>query len=267
MHGLGNDFIVIDDLSGTPKIISPELAKKMCDRRFGIGADQILWLKKPLDTHLDARMEILNADGSSAEMCGNGIRAVAIYLRDHVQNAGTRKTDYAIETLAGVIRVLFRGDDVEVDMGSPRLGKGCEQGGELIEIEGQMFRFFEVSMGNPHAVIFIEDLDAVPLEKIGPLIECHPRFPGKTNVEFVQVVDAHTIRVRVWERGAGITLACGTGACAAAVAALQVGQVKNPVLVQLPGGTLRISWSGATVTMTGPATEVFSGVYLSTTRS
>ncbi len=262
MHGLGNDFIVIDDLNGPVQVISTELAKMLCDRRFGVGADQILWLKRPHETSLDTRMEILNADGSTAEMCGNGIRAVALYLRDHAESAGVaRKSEYSIETLAGVIRVILRGDEVEVDMGQPALGQGVVQGGEVISVGGQDFKFFEVSMGNPHAVIFSENVDLVPLEQIGPQIETHARFPKKTNVEFVQVVDPHTIRIRVWERGAGVTLACGTGACASAVASLTTGQVKSPVKVKLPGGNLEISWSGATVKMTGPATEVFSGVY------
>jgi diaminopimelate epimerase len=274
MHGLGNDFIVIDSLgnlvSGSPQLISSGLAQQLCDRRFGVGADQVLWLKKPQASDCDARMEIFNADGSIAEMCGNGIRAAALYLRDHSTN---KKSEYAVETLAGLIRVLLRGDEVEVDMGHPRLGTEFAQGGEAIEIEGQVFRFFEVNMGNPHAVIFVEEvgqssgragldaLDAVQLERIGPRIETHPRFPKKTNVEFVQVVAPNRIRVRVWERGAGITLACGTGACASAVASLGTHRVQNPLMVELPGGELRISWSGGTVKMTGPATEVFSGVY------
>ena len=258
MHGLGNDFIVIDHLGGSSQKIGPELARVLCDRRFGVGADQVLWLKPAQDLSCDARMEILNADGTSAEMCGNGIRAVALYLRDH---GNSKKSDYAVETLAGVIRVFLKGDEVEVDMGSPVLGERFTQGGEEIHIDGQVLRFFEVSMGNPHAVFFVDDLNAVQIEKIGPLIETHSRFPKKTNVEFVRVVNPHLIQVRVWERGAGITLACGTGACASAVASRGTKRVESSLVVELPGGNLRISWTGGGVKMTGPATEVFSGVY------
>lgn len=260
MQGLGNDFVVVDELfDPRPKALNPVLAQAICDRRFGVGADQILWLKKPHQSDLDARMEILNADGSTAEMCGNGIRAVAVYLRNH---GSTTKLNYSIETLAGVMQVSFHGDQVEVDMGRPELGGGFTSEGESLSIEGQVFRFFEVSMGNPHAVLFTHSVEEVELEKWGPRIETHPRFPKKTNVEFVQVIDSNTIQVRVWERGAGVTLACGTGACASAVASLKLGNVQNPVLVKLPGGDLKISWSGASVKMTGPAKEVYSGSYL-----
>jgi diaminopimelate epimerase len=235
-----------------------------------VGADQILWLKKPHQSGLDVRMEIFNADGTTAEMCGNGIRAVAIYLRDH---GFTRLGRLQIETLAGVKSVQFvsnQEDQVEVDMGAPRLGSSLTQDGEEIRVESggevKWHRFYEVSMGNPHAVIFVEDLQAVPVQEWGAPLEVHPRFPGRTNVEFVEVVDDHTIRVGVWERGAGITLACGTGACASAVASLATGRVKNPVEVQLPGGSLRISWTGmeprvGVVKMTGTAATVFKGEY------
>ncbi len=258
MQGLGNDFIVIDDRGGGLVPLTSELAQKLCDRRFGVGADQILLLKRPMDRACDARMEILNADGSSAEMCGNGIRAVAFYLRDH---GLVSKADYLIETLAGLKSVLIQGSEVEVDMGHPQLGAEFLNGGEKIEVDGQPFQFFEVEMGNPHAVIFTNALDTIALETLGPKIETHPRFSKKTNVEFVQVLSPQVIRVRVWERGAGITLACGTGACASAVASLGTEKAKSPLEVQLPGGSLLISWTGTSVKMKGPAATVFTGVY------
>jgi diaminopimelate epimerase len=274
MHGLGNDFIVLDDLR--PETATDERLKsllsqktfiqKICDRRFGIGADQILWLRKPHEPgapgtgRRDVRMEILNADGSAAEMCGNGIRAVALYLNRHVFK---NQTELRIETLAGVKTVSIEGDHVRVDMGVPKLGLGVANGGELISVDDQEFRFLEVNVGNPHAVIFTEKLSAVPVEKWGPQIECHSRFPARTNVEFVKVESPHELRVRVWERGAGITLACGTGACASAVAGLASRRLQNPVEVKLPGGSLKITWNGAStpVMMTGPATEVYRGSF------
>jgi diaminopimelate epimerase len=260
MQGIGNDFILIDDLGkNVPSPLTPAVAKRLCDRRFGIGADQILWLRRPEGPQADARMEILNADGSTAEMCGNGIRAVGLYLFREGPRRG--KAEYAIETLGGMKRVEVHGDQVTVDMGAPGLGENLSGNGEELEIAGEGLRFFEVSMGNPHAVFFVEDVASIPLEKLGPLVEKHPRFPNRTNVEFVEILNANEIRVRVWERGAGVTLACGTGACASAVAALAKTQVSGKVAVHLPGGTLKISWAGAgkPVMMEGPAEEVFRG--------
>ena len=261
MHGLGNDFVVIDDLFGSTnaeKLLDDNLARRLCDRRFGIGADQILWIRK--SSANDAIMEIVNADGSRAEMCGNGIRAVALYMDRRSKN---RKPEYAIETLGGLIRVRMEGDDVAVDMGKPGLGQGLPKAGERILAGGKEFRFYEVSMGNPHAVIFVPDVLAFPVEEFGPKIENHERFPKRTNVEFVQLPSRGLLVVRVWERGAGITLACGTGACASAVAAIATGQAENSLKVRLPGGDLKIEWQGPgySVLMTGPATEVFSGQF------
>lgn len=249
MQGLGNDFIVIDGLDGSAAELTPDQARKLCDRRLGIGADQILHLKKPRAKGLDARMEILNADGSTAEMCGNGIRAVALFL--HKKHP---KPAYDIETLAGIKHVKIHGDQVAVDMGSPAIGAVA---GEELQILGQSVHFHEISMGNPHAVIF----ENRPVEKFGPEIEKHSRFPKRTNVEFVIVQSPSQIDVKVWERGAGITLACGTGACASAVAAIATGRAKSPLTVKLPGGELKIEWAGAgkPVIMTGPAVEVFRG--------
>jgi len=319
MQGLGNDFVVIDDLGPLPATsgtivasgtvaasgdISVAQAKKICDRRFGVGADQILWLRRPRphahvesalsgarpEARPDARMEILNADGSTAEMCGNGIRAVALYLNRHIFPG---QTAFKIETLAGIKTVQVNGALVLVDMGIPVLGSvgadvrgtGIPAGGEKIQVQDTEFRFFEVNVGNPHAVLFINSgelggargaggvkgargagavegaLDFFPVEKWGPLLEAHSRFPQRTNVEFVEVKGPNAIQVRVWERGAGITLACGTGACASAVASLVAGKVQNPVEVRLPGGNLKITWAGpgSSVLMEGPAEEVFSG--------
>ena len=268
MHGLGNDFVVIEDLdSRFSKLLTPENARKICDRRFGVGADQILWLRPPQgsqsDLRADVRMEILNPDGSVAEMCGNGIRAVAIYLRDHTSLV---KTSYCIETLAGLKLIELRGDHVVVNMGAPQLGQGAlSQKGEEIQTCSGAMRFFEVGMGNPHAVFFVEKLEDSFITQVGPEVEKHPRFPQRTNVGFVKLLDSHSIALRVWERGAGLTLACGTGACGAAVASIATGRVQSPVNVSLPGGDLKISWDGGSnpVFMEGPAQEVFQGeVYL-----
>lgn len=263
MQGIGNDFVVIDDL-GKPahSPITTKAATAICDRRFGVGADQILWLKDAEDRAAHARMEILNADGSSAEMCGNGIRAVGIYLHRYGPKAGLAQ--YKVETLAGMKTVDVKGDQVRVDMGVPTLGGGFPKEGEALEVEGRAQRFFEVNVGNPHAVLFVDRVKEHPVEALGPKIENHGRFPKRTNVEFVEVEGPDAIRVRVWERGAGITLACGTGACASAVASIASGRVKSPVSVHLPGGTLKISWEGQgkPVMMEGPAEEVFRGEYV-----
>ncbi|MBI2712012.1 MAG: diaminopimelate epimerase [Bdellovibrio sp.] len=269
MHGLGNDFVVLDSRgqSASPSApvdlkISPKQAQRMCDRRFGIGADQILWLKKPLNSNLDVRMEILNADGSVAEMCGNGIRAISLYLFAEDQE---RKTEYSVETLTGVQRVTIDPQSLTVcvDMGLPKLGGGFGSGGETLQVQGQTLRFFEVNVGNPHALFFVDSVDTYPVEKLGPLIEVHPRFPQRTNVEFIEVVDPTKIKLRVWERGAGITLACGSGACASAVGCIATSKTNSPLEVELPGGTLNLSWNGpgTSVFMRGPDTEVFRGVY------
>jgi diaminopimelate epimerase len=262
MHGIGNDFIVVDDYfaasSGAEPSKTPldeKTARAMCDRRFGIGADQILWLKPAQTKSSDFRMDILNADGSVAEMCGNGIRAAVLYFHDrfHARNPGSSKKRYEVETLAGLKWADIHGRNVIVDMGAPQV-----LGEHELEVQGKKLAFHEVSMGNPHAVFFTDE----PIEKYGAEIENHARFPERTNVEFVKVEGSQTIRVRVWERGAGITLACGTGACASAVASLVTKRVQSPVTVKLPGGDLLIHWKGqGPVLMEGPAEEVFSGRY------
>jgi diaminopimelate epimerase len=264
MHGLGNDFVVIDDfVEGAPARrrdavpVTPELAARIGDRRFGVGFDQLLWLKAPSSAGADVRMDILNTDGSTAEMCGNGIRAVGLYLRKYSRLKGP---EIRVETLAGLKVIAFRPDGlIRVDMGAPGFGSSFEKG-ETIEAGGRSYRFHEVSMGNPHAVILAADARSVDLEKEGRALETHPRFPKRTNVEFVEVTGPHAVVARIWERGAGATLACGTGACASAVTALAQGKVKGPVRVSLPGGELEIEWKpGGPVFMSGPAEEVFRG--------
>jgi diaminopimelate epimerase len=262
MQGLGNDFVVIDDLGRPPGLahaVDAGLARRICDRRFGVGADQVLWIRNPQARGADARMEILNADGSTAEMCGNGIRAVALHLFRNGPAPGRAR--YAIETLAGLLAVEVHGDRVRVDMGVPRVGPAA---GETLAVDGRTLRFVEVNVGNPHAVFFVDDVAAVALERLGPLVENHARFaPARTNVEFVEVTGRGSIRVRVWERGAGVTLACGTGACASAVAALATGRAHGRLTVGLPGGDLLIGWEGEgkPVLMEGPAEEVFRGEF------
>lgn len=261
MHGLGNDFILVDDPRAP---LNAKVAIELCDRRFGIGADQILWLKPAQNpSQADARMEILNSDGSIAEMCGNGIRAVGLYLKKRGLSAVKPGQNlYKIETLAGLMCVEIHDDQVLVNMGPPVLGQGVQnKKGEELEVDGKKFTFFEVSMGNPHAVFFVDDLSQVDLSGLGPKIENHFRFPKRTNVEFVQVKAQSAIDVKVWERGAGITLACGTGACASAVATLATGRAAGRLSVGLPGGELKISWEGPgqPVLMEGPAAFVFDG--------
>jgi len=271
MHGLGNDFVVIDEVTSSdrsakgllPRKMSAELARSLCDRRLGVGCDQILRLVAPLsDKTADARMEVLNPDASEAEMCGNGIRAVALYLSRY----GTKKTEYRFETLAGLQTVKMENDgQVCVNMGVP---KHHAEKAEMLEVTTpkgtQFFTFWDVSMGNPHAVSFVSKVEAIELENIGPAVERHSRFPKRTNVEFVEVLSKKAIRVRVWERGAGVTLACGTGACASAVAAILAGHTGSELTVHLPGGDLKISWKGKgePVYMTGPATEVYLGCWV-----
>lgn len=271
VHGLGNDFILVNACLGErfPDDYAT-LAKEMCHRHFGIGADGLVLL---LDSGVaDVRIRIINSDGSEAEMCGNAIRCVAKYLYEH--NI-VRKEEIKIETLAGVIvpQVIQKNGVVEaikVDMGEPRLereqipmlGAAGRVINEPLELDGQRFYITAVSMGNPHCVIFVEDLNAVPLQLIGPRMEQHPAFPKKTNVEFVQVINPQEVRMLVWERGAGPTMACGTGACAVAVAGVLNGLTEKKVTVHLPGGSLEIDWAeDGKLYMTGPAVEVFHGEY------
>ena len=267
MHGLGNDFIFVDVRERA--LPDPEgFSKKFGDRRFGIGADQILLVGK--STVGDLKMEIYNQDGSKVEMCGNGIRCFAKYAAEHGLAEAKGKDVLNVETLAGIIRPRRLADGrVEVDMGEPRLKPdvvpvkldGEKVVAREVTVGGAKRAMTCVSMGNPHAIFFVDDVAAIDLEKIGPAIETDPLFPRKTNVEFVQVMKDGTLLTRVWERGAGITLACGTGACAVGVAASLNGKAGRKSTVRLPGGDLAIEWreSDNRVYMTGPAAEVFSG--------
>jgi len=268
MHGAGNDYVVLDGIRDALPPIAP-LAARLCDRHFGIGADQLL-VVRPSRT-ADFRMEIYNADGSQVEMCGNGIRAFYKFLRDR---GHTDADTIRVETLGGVVRPSWAGPDrVRVDMGQPVLARakipttlGSGEGPVLdlpLEIDGETLLVSSVSMGNPHAVVFVEDPDRAPVERWGPLIESHPAFPNRTNVEFVTPIARDRIRQRTWERGVGETLACGSGACAVAVVAMLRSVVDDEVRIELRGGELEIGWKGdgAPVIMTGPAAEVFTGEF------
>lgn len=264
MHGLGNDFIVIDCLR-QPLHKPSEFAQKFCNRRFGIGADQVLLLCP--STQADFKMLIFNADGSEVEMCGNGIRCIAKYIWDC---GYSQKDVLEIETLAGIIKPAQISNMVKVDMGKPtfsgRLIPVKLDMPEIIDypvtIDDMTFNITCVSMGNPHAVIFLtDDINDFNLPKYGPLLEHHELFPKRTNVEFVNVLSKKEIAMRVWERGSGETLACGTGACASAVASIKKGLTESELTVHLRGGDLIIKWEN-TVFMTGPAETVFKGSVL-----
>jgi diaminopimelate epimerase len=266
MQGLGNDFVLLDGIRDSFAGASfPELSKAMCDRRHGVGSDGILLVEKVDDSTF--RMRMWNPDGSESEMCGNGIRCFARYL----VNEGLSAPKMKVDTGAGVLepRVLESGC-VRVDMGPSRLSRadiGIWGEGQFIEqtldASGQQFKGTAVSMGNPHLVIVVPDVSAVPLETWGPALEKHPLFPNRINVHFVQALSPTHLRQRTWERGAGATLACGTGACAGAVAGRITGRSQDKATVTLPGGDLVIECrEGENVFMTGPAETVFSGEWL-----
>jgi diaminopimelate epimerase len=269
MHGLGNDFIVVAGEQALPDNAA-ELAERLCNRFFGIGADGLVYILP--SEKADFRMRIINSDGSEAEQCGNAIRCVAKYVYD---NGLTDKTEITIETLgAGVQKVVLtvadgKAQTVRVDMGKPIL-EGLKVPTTVdanpvinhpIEVDGREFRFTAVSMGNPHCVIYVDDAVNFDLGTWGPKLEVHPMFPRKINVEFVTVRSRDYTEMRVWERGAGPTLACGTGACATLVASVLNGQTDRKATVSLKGGDLLIEWDEADghVYMTGPAAEVFRG--------
>ncbi len=273
MHGLGNDFVVVSDYSDVPKEVN-NLAIDICHRNFGVGADGLVFILP--STTADVRMRIFNADGSEAEQCGNAIRCVAKYVYDHNM---IKKDALSVETLAGIqhVKLHLKEDEdivskVIVDMGEPIL-KGelvptaihqDQVVNQSVEVDGVTFHFTAVSMGNPHAVIFVENAKDFDVEKWGSKIETHTLFPKKTNVEFVTVNSDHELEMRVWERGVGQTLACGTGACATGVASVITGQASRDVTVRLIGGDLKVVWSEEDnkVYMTGAAEEVFVGEWL-----
>jgi diaminopimelate epimerase len=263
MHGLGYDFILIDCIK--QDIPNPQdFAVKYCNRRFGIGADQLLLLY-PSEI-ADFKMRIFNADGSEVEMCGNGIRCFAKYIWDR---GFSKKEVLEVETLAGIIKPKKIGDLIQVDMGIPQFNpslipvdvEGEQAFDILLEVSGWHTKINCVSMGNPHSVIFLSgEPKDFAVNKYGPLIENHPIFPKRTNVEFAFVQNPREITMRVWERGAGETLACGTGACATAVTAIKKGFTEKKVTVHLLGGDLHVEWAeDGHVYMTGPAEEVFEG--------
>ena len=271
-HGLGNDFILIDNRHSRDPLVSPEEAVQMCDRHFGIGGDGVI-LALPGEEGADYRMRIFNSDGSEPEMCGNGIRCLAQFIAD-LQGGETVGQAYRIQTLAGVIVPRLEGaNQVTVDMGIPQL-RAAEIPTTLanpqekvidcpLEVAGKSWLVTCVSMGNPHCVIFVEDGAAIPLEVIGPEFEHHPLFPQRTNTEFIQVIRPDYIKMWVWERGAGATLACGTGACASVVAGVLTNRCHRHCTVELPGGPLQIYWAenDGRIYMTGPAQQVFTGEY------
>jgi len=253
MHGLGNDFVVIDARERAIAM-GPARARAIADRREGIGCDQLIVIE-PSDV-ADARMRIWNSDGSEVEACGNATRAVALLL-------GGQST---LETLAGTLRLAVDGALATVDMGAPRFGWDEIPLAYAMDTTHLPVGWDElndpaaVNVGNPHVIFFVEDCDAVDLERLGPQIERDPMFPDRVNVNVATVEATDRIRLRVWERGAGLTRACGTGACATAVAAIRSGRVESPVTVALPGGELLIDWAaGGNISMSGPATHVFTG--------
>jgi diaminopimelate epimerase len=265
MHGLGNDFVVFDGVSQAIAL-TPEQCRRIADRHFGVGCDQILLVEAPTRNDVDFRYRIFNADGGEVEQCGNGARCFVRFVHDH---GLTDKTTIRVETSSGVIepRLLDNGQ-VTVDMGAPRFAPAdipfaaeAEAPTYALKVGQHVLDLTVLSMGNPHAVLRVNDLDSAPVDILGAAIESHSRFPQRVNAGFMQVLTPHDIRLRVFERGAGETLACGTGACAAAVAGIRQGWLKSPVSVHTRGGDLVIEWAGKgqPVYMTGPAETVFEG--------
>ncbi|AYF90914.1 diaminopimelate epimerase [Pseudomonas sp. JS3066] len=265
MHGLGNDFMVLDLVSQHAHI-QPKHAKQWGDRNTGVGFDQLLIVEAPTNPDVDFRYRIFNSDGSEVEQCGNGARCFARFVID---KRLTVKKRIRVETKGGIIELDVRPDgQVTVDMGPPRLVPqqipfvaDSEALTYPVDVDGQTVELAAISMGNPHAVLRVDDVATAPVHSLGPKLEHHPRFPQRVNVGFLQIVDRKQAKLRVWERGAGETQACGTGACAAAVAAIRQGWMDSPVQLELPGGRLLIEWAGPghPVMMTGPAVRVFEG--------
>ncbi|MCP8466896.1 diaminopimelate epimerase [Pseudomonas sp. ZM23] len=265
MHGLGNDFMVLDLVSQHAHV-QPRHVKQWGDRNFGVGFDQLLIVEPPSTPEADFRYRIFNCDGTEVEQCGNGARCFARFV---VDKRLTAKKTIRVETKGGMIELTIANDgQVTVDMGAPRLLPDQvpfladhEALSYAVDVDGQSFELAAISMGNPHGVLRVEDVDSAPVRTLGPKLEVHERFPQKANIGFLQVVNPHQARLRVWERGVGETLACGTGACAAAVAGIRQGWLQSPVQIELPGGRLSIEWAGPgqPVMMTGPAVRVFEG--------
>ena len=265
MHGLGNDFVVLDGVRQQVSL-SPEQLVYLADRHFGVGCDQILLVEKAGQAGIDFRYRIFNADGGEVEQCGNGARCFVRFVHDQ---GLTDKRQIRVETLKGIIEPRLEADgNVTVDMGEPRFLPAeipfladDDVIIHLLDVADETLETTVVSMGNPHAVQVVDNVETHPVEQHGPLIERHQRFPKRVNAGFMQIVDRHAIKLRVYERGSGETLACGTGACAAAVAGIRRGLLDSPVRVTTRGGDLNIAWGGAgrPVLMTGPAVTVFTG--------
>ncbi len=264
MHGAGNDFVVLNGIRQKIEL-SPEQLRFLADRHFGVGCDQILLVEKAQHPEADFRYRIFNADGGEVEQCGNGARCFVRYVHDHKL---TPKREIVVETHSGLIRPRLETDGrVTVDMSAPIFdparipfdGQGAVS--EMLDVDGEQIEISAVSMGNPHAVQVVQDIEQAPVTTQGPLIEHHPRFPKRVNAGFMQVMDRNHIRLRVYERGSGETLSCGTGACAAVVAGIRRGLLDSPVNVATRGGLLAISWEGGDnpVLMTGPAITAFEG--------
>lgn len=265
MHGLGNDFVVLDGVRQQVSL-SPEQLRFLADRHFGVGFDQLLLVEPATQPGVDFRYRIFNADGSEVEQCGNGARCFARFVFDQ---GLTAKREIRVETKKGVIAPRLEADgQVTVDMGAPRFAPAeipfisdSDAVVQPLDLDGTTVDISVVSMGNPHAVQLVADVDTAPVAVHGPLTESHPRFPERVNAGFLQVLDRHSARLRVYERGSGETLACGTGACAAVVAGIRRGLLDSPVRVATRGGELTIAWAGPgqPVLMTGPAVTVFTG--------
>jgi diaminopimelate epimerase len=265
MHGLGNDFVVLDLITQSLQL-DGRLIRFLADRHRGVGCDQVLVVEPPTDPEMDFRYRIFNQDGSEAQQCGNGARCIAKFIRDRRLSAKRR---LRVETLGGPISLTAgKGNVVTVSMGVPRLApqeipfEAARQAASYtLEACGQRVEIGAVSMGNPHAVLVVDDVDTAPVATLGPAIEAHPDFPERTNVGFMQLLARNEIRLRVFERGVGETMACGSGACAAVVAGRVRGLLDERVRVNLPGGFLQIEWRGPgePLMMTGPATTVFDG--------
>lgn len=265
MHGLGNDFMVVDAIS-QPFRLRPETIRELADRNFGIGFDQLLVVEPPGLPDVDFRYRIFNADGSEVEQCGNGARCFARFVRDQRL---TNKKIIRVQTAKGVIELRVGTDGmVMVNMGVPEFNPpaipfaaDCRKDVYTVEVDGQTVELSAVSLGNPHGVLLVDDVEQAPVETLGPRLEKHPRFPARANIGFLQIIDRGRVRLRVFERGSGETLACGSGACAAVVVGCLRGLLDHRVEVELRGGRLVIEWQGegAPVMMEGPATSVFEG--------
>ncbi len=264
MHGLGNDFVVIDALTQQIDLTSKQIVA-MADRHFGIGCDQLLLVEKPTNTQAEFRYRIFNADGGEVEQCGNGARCFALFVR---QQGLTKNTEIRVETASGLIELKVKNEQVTVNMGEPDfqpqslpfLAENRAESYDLM-VNGIEYAIAAVSMGNPHAVMQVTNLDTLDIDQLGAAIEGHERFPNRVNAGFMQIVNRQEIRLRVFERGVGETLACGSGACAAMAVGRQAGLLDETVSVHLNGGNLSIQWSGEghELLMTGPATSVFDG--------